>query len=181
MGARRDFEDAVIASVAAVMPTLNLIVIDGNGPEPVTPYATLEVPFFQAIGREEVSTGVSGVNPTAAGVLTVKEVYEATARFSFVGRNESSNDGADLAFDFSTTLVSPRLQMKFRENSLSYMRKAIVRRIPKFRETRWYDAYVLDVVFAFVLETTQQIDNVESISITGSFQPDNLTTEIIIP
>lgn len=181
MGARRDFEDAVMASVLSLMPTLNLAVIDDDGPERPTPYATLEVPLFQAVGREEVSTGVSSVTPSVAGILTIKEVYEATARFSFYGRNAAGNDGADLAFDFSTVLQSPLLQMKFRENNLSYMRKAIIRRIPKFRETLWYDAYVIDVVFAFVLETTQQIDNIETVSITGNFQPNTLTTEILIP
>lgn len=180
MGARRDFQEAVRACSLVALPNTNFIFVAGDGPEPVTPYCTIEIPQFQSLGREESETHVSGGSPTTLGSLRTTENYEATARFSFVGRNFDSNDAADLAFDFCTQIATPKVQMKFRENNLSYMRKAIVRRIPKFRETRWYDAYVLDVVFAFCLETTQQIDSVDTIELNGSFESSATTPTTVI-
>lgn len=180
MGDRRSFQEAVRTCALVALPSTNFIFIDGDGPEPVSPYCTIEVPQMQAVGREDSETHVSGGTESVLGSLRTIEHYEATARFQFVGRNADGTDAGDLAFDFSRLIATPKLQMKFRENNLSYMRKAIIRRIPKFRETRWYDAYVLDVVFAFCLETTQQIDSVDTIELNGIFENSATTPTTVI-
>lgn len=173
MGKRRSFQEAVRSSVLVYLEELNentFYFEDDNGPEAVTPYGTVGVPEFERVGRAVVSTHVGGGSSSVQGSLTIQTTYQATARISFVGKNEDENDAADIAFDFMDFLSNPLLLMEFRKNNLSFISNSNVRKIPKFRETRWYDAYVIDVVFAFCLETTQQIDSIDTVEITGNFQ-----------
>lgn len=168
MAAWQDAEDAIRTSVKLVMTSPEIYISYQNGPEPETPYCALEVTQLDPVGREEVSSGAE-LNGSVYEV-TIKENYLATAKFSFAGKDTTDNHAGDLALEFSQLLTSPAMQIALRKNGLSYQKKGIIRRIPKVRETRWYNTYAIDVVFGFYLERTQQVDIIDNVGMTGTYE-----------
>lgn len=161
-------EDAIRASIKAVLSSPEVYIAYQNGPEPPTPYCSLEVTQADPVGRQERSTNAEEITTGVYGQRLL-EVYEVTAKFSFVGKDTATNHGGDLALEFSQLLSSPNMQMELRKRGLSFQRKGIIRRIPKVRETVWYNTYAIDVVFSFYLETTQQVDIFDSVEMSGEY------------
>lgn len=168
-------EDYGYQIVKQIFPSLNTIIAYQNGPELVTPYCVVVCQAFDPVGREEIPSQATLNTGTGNRELRTLQNYQVTLRFEFVGKDTASNHGGNFAVEFGHQLSSPTVQEALRDRNLGLLQKSLIRRIPKLRETVWYNSYVIDVVFSFALETTQQIDIVESVEITGTYQ-DSVTT-----
>ncbi len=165
-------EEALYDVVAPILPGINVIRGYQNGPEVQTPYCVYYTESINATGREDLSTGanISGGNSS----IRMVEHFLATVRFEFTGKDINTNHGGDVAMSFLTQLATPSVQLALRKKNLGYMSKSLLRRIPKLRETAWYNAYVVDVVFSFALETIQQVDIIEKVVLDSTY--DSITT-----
>lgn len=165
-------EEALYDVISPILVGTNIIRGYQNGPELATPYCVYYTQTMDATGREDTapSADLSG----AIYNLRTVEHYLATVRFEFTGKDTASNHGGDLAMSFLTALSTPNVQLELRKKNLGYMSKSLLRRIPKLRETAWYNAYVVDVVFSFALETIQQVDIIENVVLDSTY--DSITT-----
>lgn len=152
-------EDAAYQVLKLAMPSLNTIIGYQNGPELQTPYCVVYCSSIDSTGRAETSTKATGLNKE----VRVLEHFVGTIRYEFVGKDLVNNHGGDTAMTFLTTLMTPNMQLELRKRNLGYMSKSIIRRVPRLRETVWYNAYVVDVVYSFALETKQQVDVIENV------------------
>lgn len=161
------FEDAVYDVLNTALPSLTKYIAYQNGPEQVTPYCVFHCSQIDPTGREEISTGSDALGDNYE--IRVLEHFLGTIRFEFVGKDISGNHGGDQAMLFTTLLSTPNIQMALRQQNLGYMSKSLIRRVPKLRETTWYNAYVVDVVFSFALETKQQVDIIENVTLDSTY------------
>lgn len=168
-------EDYGYQIVKTIFPALTTVIGYQNGPEQVTPYCVVICQSFDPAGREEIPSQATYNGGTKVWEIRTLQNYLVTLRFEFVGKDTAGNHGGDFATEFAHQLASPDVQEALRVRNLGLLQKSIIRRIPKLRETVWYNSYVIDVVFSFALETSQQIDIVESVEITGTYQ-DSVTT-----
>lgn len=181
-----DVENSCYQIVKAVFPSLDsneaIIFSYQNGFEPTPPYCMIQVINHRALSKPEIGSHLTG--STLDGTV-VRELYESIVRFSFVGQdNQYMIDGThagDMAADFALMLVTPQYTTLLRQNGLSLMRKGTLKRVPKLRETRFFQSYEQDFTFAFVAQTIQTAGPLESVSATGSYPPTEITQEITVP
>lgn len=166
------FEDSVFEVFKIAFPSLNAVIGYQNGPELPTPYCAMYAATLDPVGREDMSTKADAFGDDFA-VRTVQH-YSGTIRFEFTGKDVSGNHGGDLATQWLQIISTPNIQLELRKRNLGFMGKSLIRRVPKLRETAWYNAYVIDVVFSFALETIQQVDIVDSVIIDSTY--DSITT-----
>lgn len=160
-------EDLAYQIVKLVSPSLNTIIAYQNGPEPVTPYCVITCQSIDPVGREDTSSTAKVVGDTRK--IRVVQNYLATVRFEFTGKDSTTNHGGNIALDFIQNLATPNIQLELRKRNLGFMQKSIIRRIPKLRETVWYNAYTVDIVFSIAIETVQQLDTIETVILDSTY------------
>lgn len=172
-------ENTASQLVKLIHPTLNRVIAFQNGPELKTPYCVINVKSHDAVTRQEVSTFVEQ-DAEDNDILTIKEVYECVVTFSFTTSENGAVNGGNLLDSFVARLSHPKVNEWLSENGLSYMRKGVARRVPKLRETKWYASYEIDVQFAYYVETTQDVDSIESLEFeTEAVGPIETTSESV--
>ena len=173
-----DLRDKLYDSLAVIFPTTQIVQAYTNGPEVPTEYVVFDVVQVDQIGREYISTLVN------AGEQQIVSQYETRVLFEFVGKQNEDFVAADMANEFYFQIDSTPIQEEFLKNSLSYMRKGSVRRVPKKRETDWYMCFQIDVFFAYQVEARQSVDTIETVELTGIYTnpegaPPLVVTQII--
>lgn len=165
--------------VKNIHPTISRVIAFQNGPETQTPYCVINVKNHDSVTREEIGTFVE--QHDGNDVLVVKEVYECTVSFAFVGDDASSIHAGNLLDTFTLRLSHPSTTQWLTENGLSYLRKGVARKVPKLRETKWYGSYEIDVQFAYYVESTQPVEYINSIGIdTAISTPIETTNESVV-
>lgn len=171
-----DVETAVVKVVQAIHPTLKVIKGYSNGPEPVTAYAWVDLLSLDPAGREQ------GSSLSVEGVVQTTEHYIGRCRITFVGKDVTGNHGGDLAAAFSESLPKPSILEVMETQKLSLMSKGTVKRVPKMRETQWYNSYVVEIVIGYQVTTTEDNDGITTVVLDGEFVAgsDTITQEITI-
>lgn len=161
-----DLRDKIYDSLALVMPSTEIIQAFNNGPEPTTPYVVYDVGMNNQVGREYISSFAD-----VDGKQQIISQFEPRIRIEFIGKQDGEADfaAAQLAEDFYFKLEYTSVQEAFLKNSLSYMRKSSLRRVPKKRETDWYMCYQMDVFFGYQVEARQDVDIIETVELTGNY------------
>lgn len=163
-------EDAIRDSITPFMSGVTIYFANENGAQPLTPYCMIEIVSFESVGREEMTSTTTYSTGSTTGTMTIREPYEVTAKFVFEGKNTSANNGGDLALEFYSLLNTPLFIQECRKNSISLLRKGIVRRIPVKRETKWYVSFAIDVTFACIIERTQQVDGFDNVYVNATYR-----------
>lgn len=167
-------ENALYNVVSPVISPVPVIIAYSNGFENVTPYCYIDMILDEAVGREENS----GVD--VHGNTRSTEHYQARVRLIFVGKDMSSNHGGDLAKTVMKYLTTPKGLDALELNGLSLMSKSSIKKVPKLRETSWYDSYVADITVAYQTIDTQSFDSIDSVNITGTYvEGSNTITDTI--
>lgn len=171
-------ETAMVHVVKTVFPSMTVAKGYSGAAEPVTPYAWVDVLTFDPNGTAQVSTLLDDT-----GNIQTIEHYVTRCRFTFVGTDKGENHGGDLATAFSTALSNPSMLDVFETEKVSFLKKDPIRRVPKLRETAWYNTYVIEVVFAFQLINTEENDGITTVQMTGNYiaGEDTIIQEITIP
>lgn len=172
MSIYEDLRVKLYDSLALIFPTTTIIHAYSNGPEPVSPYITFDISNVKQEGQEYVSTYANTL-----GEQQIVSNYECRIRLEFGGVSDDFR-AAELANDFYFTVDHKQTQETFLKNSLSYMRKSSIRKIPKKRETNWYMCYQIDLYFGYQVETRQITEVVESVTIQGDYQTFQQTIQI---
>ena len=176
------FEDSFFLVMQAIFPDLPIIFAYQNGPENVTPYCYIDTLFAEPIGREETGYDLGNI---LGGASETKEVYSIKLRVNFVGKDAVDNHGGNLCHTLSTALVTPEILALLEVNNMSLFQKGQIKKIPKLRETTWYNSYVIDLVLAYQITTVATASPVDAITVEATYTlsadgPD-ITDSIIIP
>ena len=171
-----DVETAVVRTVKSVYPSLTVIKGYSNGPEPTTAYAWVDLINLDPAGREQSSS------LTSDGVLQTTEHFIGRCRITFVGKDVAGNHGGDLAAGFAEALSLPSILEFMEGQKLSLMSKGTLKRIPKMRETQWYNSYVIEIVIGYQTTTTEANDGITTIILDGEYVEgnDTITQQITI-
>jgi len=156
---RKAIRRAAIQSLIEFFPTIEdqdkyVFFSHTNGSEPVNPYVVINILGIEQQGRSQVSS----LTDTAFDI-SVQSQYEVTVQFGFCG-----STAGDMAHSFTQRVNNNPITMEaFRKESLSVMRKSNLRRVPQKRDTKWVEYFNQDFVFAYIVNTTQPVDYVETI------------------
>lgn len=170
-------ENALYQVIYPIISPVPVIIAYSNGFENVTPYCYIDVILDEPVGREENS----GVDIHGNSYST--EHYQSRVRLIFVGKDTSTNHGGDLAKTVMKYLTTAQGLDALEKNGLSLMSKSSIKKVPKLRETSWYDSYVADITIAYQTVDTQSFDSIDAVSITGTYVEGNhtITDTINIP
>ena len=136
-----------------------------NGSEPSTPYVVINILGIEQQGKHVTSPLLD----SSQTFVNVRAAYEITVQFSFCG-----STAGDMAQSFTQRINNNPLSLEsLTREKLSVMRKSTIRRAPQKRDTQWVEYFNQDVVFAYVINTEQPIDWVETVIVdneyTGTF------------
>lgn len=171
-------EDALYNVIAPQISPATTIIAYSNGFENVTPYCFIDMIIDEQVGREETSGALS-----EDGKLYITEHYIARVRLIFVGKDTDSNHGGNMAKQVMKYLTTPQGLQDLETNGLSLLNKTSIKKVPKLRETSWYDSYVADITVAYQIVDTQTFDSIESVDVTATYVEGNntITDTIVIP
>lgn len=169
-------ETSLVHIVKHIFPSLTTIKGYQNGPEPTTPYSWVEVLYLDPAGTEQAST------LTSNGSLRIVRHYIGRVRITFVGKDTINNHGGDLAAEFSESLRKPSVLEKLEIEKISLLSEGTIKRIPKVRETGWYNTYVVELVIGYQITTSDANSGITTVVMDGEYVEgsDSITTEITI-
>lgn len=178
MNVYQNLEDSVYQYVNTLFPTWRTIFAYGNGPEIQTPYLVIDVKKLDAVGRS-YNSSTQEIDENNQSFTTTIQNYEAHVRFEFTGKSDVNTELAEMAQQLEFSLRTQRGYEEQRRNALSLMKYNAVRRIPVRRETDTYMYYQLDVVFGYVVSSTEVQDYMATLGIDGVYhdagrEPDHI-------
>jgi hypothetical protein len=171
MNVYRDLEDSLYDVVTGLFPDWTVIFALTNGPEPVNPYCVINVRKMDMIGQPYTShlASVDISNPDQYAVTqTVQDVY-ATVRFEFHGLYDWDTITADMSHALEIAMRTPRGYEALAKNRLSLHKRLTSRRLPVKRETDMYMVYQLDATFAYTSVSTDDVQWIEILGVTGIY------------
>lgn len=154
-------EDGLYTSITTVLPTARVIFAMQDAPEPATPYILINVLKLDPIGRERIGGLV------VDGVVQVAQDYEAQVVLEVIGTYENTTVTGELAHQLDFLLASPLMFEALAQNNLSLMRKRVVERFPRIRETKTYMCYQQMAYFAYSVVHNQVVDTIDTVVVGG--------------
>lgn len=125
-----------------------------NGSEPVNPYVVINI-----LGHSQQGHVQTASTTNEQFELIHQVAYEVTVQFSFCG-----STAGDMAHSFSQRVNNSVLSLDAtRKEKLGVLRKSDIRRAPQKRDTQWVEYFNQDVVFSYIIRTTQAVDWIESV------------------
>lgn len=147
--------------------------LNQNGVEPQTPYCSIFLIDETPSGFAQESTIVKGTDRSTY----VSQPYQATVRFTFVGKDMqnggTSTTAANNADDFRLKLQSRKYRMLFSDNGLSILRVSPLRRTNQKRETDIYSVYSIDVTLSYDRHMKMTFETIDHGEINGTFTQAN--------
>lgn len=127
-----------------------------QGPENWKSYVAIYPLGISPLGRQQTST-LTNLNSE----LHIQANYEARVQFTFVGKKAFS-----LANHFNQQITTPLVREELARLNLTVFAKGRdIAPTPQRRETRWVEAFSVDIRFGFAVETRQIVDTVDSATI----------------
>lgn len=159
-----------IRSVALVAnseyPTMQINFSHQSGTEPVASYASINILDVQQIGHHS-TPALTRENK----ILDIRVVYEVMVQFSFFG-----SSAGDAAHSFTQRINNnPLVFEELSKQKLGVMRKTTLRRNPQKRDTKWVEAFNMDITFSYIVNTPQEVDVVEVVILQDEYSGDVFT------
>jgi hypothetical protein len=139
-----------------------------NSPEPGQTYCAIHILRASTSGKPSKSIFLEDVagNPNVGRHYT-QQHYDVLIQVTFVGK-----DSGDMAFDFKQDLaVSQLTNEDFQKEHFGIISHTDVRSNPSLRETRWVDSFNLDLNLSYSVQTTEDLNWVEYITVNGIQMP----------
>lgn len=147
-------------------PLIPVIYSHSNGTEPVETYVSINILDIQQIGHHS-TPALTRANE----ILDVRVAYEVMVQFSFFG-----SLAGDAAHSFTQRINNnPQVFEELSKQKLGVMRKTTLRRNPQKRDTKWVEAFNMDVTFSYILNTPQLVDTVEIVVLQDEYSGDVFT------
>jgi len=147
-------------------PSMLYIYSHMNGSEPVASYASINILDVQQIGHHS-TPALTRENK----ILDIRVVYEVMVQFSFFG-----SSAGDAAHSFTQRINNnPLVFEELSKQKLGIMRKTTLRRNPQKRDTKWVEAFNMDITFSYIVNTPQEVDVVEVVILQDEYSGDIFT------
>lgn len=156
---RKAIRRAVIQSLIEYFPTQAdqgkyIFFSHTGGTEPSNPFVVINI-----LGIEQQGHTQTASTTNEQFELIHQVAYEVTVQFSFCG-----STAGDMAQSFTQRVNNSVLSLEAtRKEKLGVLRKSNLRRAPQKRDTQWVEYFNQDVVFSYIIRTTQVVDWVESV------------------
>lgn len=163
-------EKALVRSLISIKSKMGLdlevIVSEQNGVEPKKDYVSVSLLMLSKEGR----SGKSGLAPFHSGQAKeyYTQNYKVKAQLKFVGKNSGSIASA-IHNQWSSNSV---MREFFLKNSLAPRDSSDLRRTPQLRGGNvWVQSFTFDMDLGFSVQTIQDIDWVDYITLNGETIP----------
>jgi hypothetical protein len=135
-----------------------------NAPEPAQTYCAIHILRASAKGKPTKSIFLEDVvGNVDVGRHYAQQHYEVLLQITFVGK-----DSGDMAFDFKQDLaVSQLTNEDFQREAMAILTHTDVRSNPSLRETRWVDSFNMDLSLSYSVQTNENLNWVEFITVNG--------------
>lgn len=164
------FEKSLVRAIKSIFDELGtvceVIVSHGNGPEPAVDYCMINTLRFVRTGRAQSAGGALEFVQNSLKEYSVQH-YEAVVQINFYGKKAAEN-AMDYYSQFSGNTV---IQEHYQRNNLTTRRISDLRRSPQLRETRWVNSFAFDITLGFAVQTIQNVDWVDYITVNGTTIP----------
>lgn len=169
MNMYKDLEDSLYNLVIGMFPEWTVIFSYTNGPEPTSPYCAIDVRRLDPVGQQYTSH-LSKVDPLSGeAVTTTIQDGLAQVRFEFHGKYDENTELSNMASLLEMSMRTPRAFELMKLNRLSLHKRMTCRRVPQRRETDMYMVYQLDCTYAYCSVIKDEIDWIEILGITGTY------------
>ena len=132
-------------------PNVPIIFSHQGGGEPSESYIVINL---LSVNQEGHSSTPAMLNRDRK--MDVRVMYVALVQFSFYGSKSPS-----VAHDFLHHLNSPGVVGLMSKYNISIMSKTRLRRNPQKRDSKWVEAFTLDITFNYIVNTPVNVDWVE--------------------
>lgn len=147
-------------------PLMQINYSHSNGTEPVDSYVSINILDIQQIGHHS-TPALTRANE----VLDIRAVYEVMVQFSFFG-----SLAGDAAHSFTQRINNnPLVFEELSKQKLGILRKTTLRRNPQKRDTKWVEAFNMDITFSYIVNTPQLVDVVEIVVLQDEYSGDVFT------
>lgn len=156
---RKAIRRAVIQSLVEYFPTQAdqdkyIFFSHTGGTEPSNPFVVINI-----LGIEQQGHTQTASTTNEQFELIHQAAYEVNVQFSFCG-----STAGDMAQSFTQRVNNSVLSLDAtRKEKLGVLRKSNLRRALQKRDTQWVEYFNQDVVFSYIIRTTQVVDWVESV------------------
>lgn len=143
-----------------------VIVSHQNGPEPTRDYCMLNTLRIVRTGRAQGAGGPLEFIDNALKEYIVQN-YEVVVQINFYGSKAAEN-AMDYYSQFSGNTV---IREHYQRNNLATRRISDLRRSPQLRDTRWVNSFAFDMTLGFAVQTIQDVDWVDYVTVNGTTIP----------
>jgi len=156
---RKAIRRAVIQSLIEYFPTTQeqndyIFFSHSGGTEPANPFVVINI-----LGVEQQGHTQTASTTNEQFELIHQVAYEVNVQFSFCG-----STAGDMAQSFTQRVNNSVLSLDAtRKEKLGVLRKSNLRRAPQKRDTQWVEYFNQDVVFSYIIRTTQVVDWIDSV------------------
>ncbi len=180
MNVYQDLEDCLYNVVDGLFPLWRTIFAYGNGPEPQTPYCAIDVTKIEPVGLEYTST-TTHIDPNFPDRAATVTAQDNLVRVTFVltGVGDQNTEVSEMANALQTGFRTPKGYELLARNRLALHGKMNVVSNPQRRETQVYMQWELDCTFAYTAVSSDYVDWIEVLGITGIYhdagrEPDHI-------
>lgn len=172
MNIYKTFEESFVRTVQGIFTKLGTncipIISHQNGVEPPESYCVINTLMITRTGRAEASNGLLNFDSTAQRMVQYSvNQFEVNVQMDFLGENAAENC-MDYWSQFSGNTAVREIYLR---NNLSPRRISDMRRSPQLRDTVWIDAYSFDITMGFAVQTAQDVDWADYISVNNIIIP----------
>ena len=163
-----DIENTCVDLIAYLFPTLKCVIAYQNNQELPTPYCVINLLEMDSVTRESTSTFMTTFEQDGdeSEGVSVTEQYEATVKFQFMGIDGSENLSAGYCRKLSTMLQTHSVIDFLNTRGIAFRRKSSFVRRPRFRDTKWYNSYELEVTLGIEIQTNIVVGSIDTVDIT---------------
>lgn len=163
MDVYKKLEDSLWAATTAFMETHGLdtkvIISHESGQEPKGDYLAIQIISLNPVGSAWKSTNLN--SRLGKNISEIHDFYEILIGFRFSG---DSVGGSAVLLD---TMIknSEQTRWLYQREGLSALNKMPLRRVPVLKESKWHNAFSLDVTFTYSLITEEEVDWIEKVDV----------------
>lgn len=158
--------DALSAAFSELGTDCEIIFSHGIGTEPKQDYCSVNVLNITPTGRAQADGGLLLSQNGRVRQYSTQH-YETNIQITFFGSN-ASNNSMDYWSQFSGNTV---IRYLFLKENLAPRRRSMLRRNPQQRDGVWVDAFAFDLVLGWSVQTAQDMDWADAITVNGKTIP----------
>lgn len=164
------FEKSLVKTMKEIFQELGtqckVIVSHQNGPEPTVDYCMINTIRIVKTDRAQGPGGALEFSGVSLKEYIVQH-YEVVVQVNFFGDGAAEN-AMDYFSQYSGNTV---IREFYQRNNLATRRISDLRRSPQLRDTRWVNSFAFDMTLGFAVQTIQDVDWADYVTVNGTTIP----------